>query len=133
MIAKFQEERLEQNKSPFSQRCKKLLASMGEEKDADYLYSLQLAIWGLKNLPLSGPSAEYRPNLLEQAEVMLNWKPEEAEPYLMPEMQNGDFQSGEDWLPKNSNPKQSAAEVTSTLVSNLQQSHPQLGPPSELQ
>ena len=120
------------NCSPLNQRCKQVLLQLDpDESDPSVLYSLQLAIWGLENLRLSGPSADYQPCLLQQAEIMLGWKPEDVQDLLMPQPEPGGWHLGEDWLGESADPEGLAAKLATELVDNLQQEFPQLGPSLE--
>lgn len=120
------------NRSPLNQTCKQVLLQLApDEADPYYLYSLQLAIWRLAKKQMGGPSAEYQHNLLEQAEIMLGWKPENVQDWLMPEPEAGGWQLGEDWLRDSPDPEEIAARLTTQLSENLQQEFPNLGPPTE--
>ena len=63
-------EPLKQNKNLLNQLCKSLLKSEKVEVDEYYLYSLQLAEWGLENGEAEGPWKVHQALLLSQVQML---------------------------------------------------------------
>ena len=70
------------NQHPVNQVCKKFLSEMQNDTSSCHLYSLQLAIRGFMSLPLTAPSNRFRFEMLEQAQMMLAWKPRAAQVFF---------------------------------------------------
>ena len=120
-------EYLPQNESPAAKRAKAYLRQLKAEMSSQSLYNLQLAIWGLENLQISGPLEDYQHRLAAQAVAMLGWNPDTVLPYLNP---NQDEELPEDWLVEAENAEDAAGSQMMTLVENLSERFPTMGPPS---
>lgn len=116
------------NNSPINQQAKKILRALKAEVSQGHLYSLQLAIEGLKLAKTEGWMAEYQPLALEQAESMLAWTPAKVQS-LMPESMavesDDQTKAGEEAAVAR------AVNLGIGLWENLQPKMPHLSPPTQ--
>jgi hypothetical protein len=62
-------EKIPENESKLNQEAKKALKNLGEYPEPEYLYSLQLALWGLESGKFQADD-----RLRNSLEAMLGWK-----------------------------------------------------------
>ena len=127
-------EHLSQNSSRFNQVAKAALRKLKADVSPAYLYSLQLAIYGLRAMKTEGWMQDYQPEAIDQAELMLGWSPEFVESWIRygEENRREDSEADEQsalWLQEHKDPIEAAEQLGMNLWENLQEKVPDLSPP----
>ncbi len=106
---------LKLNNNSLNRLCKQLLCKEKVSPNPYDLYSLQLVLWGLENLDLSGPWAQQQEGLLEQTYIMFGQdrRPEEVQHILQDQL---DLNSLEESV---RNPQQLATFLIENLHENI--------------
>lgn len=123
---------LPQNRSPLNQTCAALLRQAKQPLLPHYLFSLQLADWGLQeDVSVECPSID-RPSLESQVDGLLGWKAENAQAWLLSNPNGPSPQEQERELvlslDRASSPQVGASLLLGAIYSRQQADNPALQP-----
>lgn len=115
------------NGNRLNQVCSQKLRAAGQQADPGYLFSLQLARYGLDEPEerVPGPAAKRLPELRDLADQMFLWSPDVSQDHLLAREQSpealGEFLESLE-------PAAAALQLVENLYDNLRARHPQLAP-----